>query len=87
MNAKTYQPLDAQVRELEPAYQSNAEARIGRMLDRYDTPFSYRQPRLIYDQGYHDIWRPIFTLPPATLIGNGLVIGSTYRKAGACGMG
>ncbi len=32
---RTYEPLDARVRELEPDYQSEAEARIGRMLDRY----------------------------------------------------
>ena len=60
---RTYEPLDARVRELEPAYQSEAEARIGRMLDRSGIPFLYRQPRLIYDDGYHDIWHPTFTLP------------------------
>jgi len=60
---RTYEPLDARVRELEPDYQSDAEARIGRMLDRYGIPFFYRQPRLIYDQGRHDIWHPTFTLP------------------------
>ena len=60
---RTYEPLDARVRELEPEYQSEAEARIGRMLDRYGIPFFYRQPRLIYDRGYHDIWHPSFTLP------------------------
>ena len=43
--------------------QSDAETRIGRALDRYDVPFFYRQPRLIYDQGQHDIWRPTYTLP------------------------
>ena len=63
MNSKTYEPPDPKFGEVEPQYQTDAEARIGRMLDRYDTPFFYRQPRLIYDQGYHDIWHPNFTLP------------------------
>ncbi len=63
MNSKTYEPPDPKLGELEPPYQTDVEARIGRMLDRYDTPFFYRQPRLIYDQGYHDIWHPTFTLP------------------------
>jgi hypothetical protein len=26
-------------------------------------PFFYRQPRLIYHDGYHDIWQPTYTLP------------------------
>lgn len=63
MNTKTYEPLNARVHELEPDYQSDAEARIGRMLDQHDTPFFYRQARLIYDRGNHDIWHPNFTLP------------------------
>jgi hypothetical protein len=63
MNSKTYEPPDPKLGELEPSYHTDAEARIGRTLDRYDTPFFYHQPRLIYDQGYHDIWHPTFTLP------------------------
>lgn len=63
MNPSTYEPLDARIRELEPQYQSDAEARIGRMLDERDMPFFYRQPRLIYEQGVHDIWHPTYTLP------------------------
>ncbi|MEK6677595.1 MAG: hypothetical protein AABZ47_18320 [Planctomycetota bacterium] len=63
MNAKTYASLEGRVEAAEPPYQSDAEARIGDVLDRYDIPAFYRQARLIYDRGRHDIWRPTFTLP------------------------
>jgi len=63
MNARTYEPLEGRVEAAEPPYQSDAEARIGDVLNRYDIPAFYRQARLIYDRGRHDIWRPTFTLP------------------------
>jgi hypothetical protein len=55
--------LDEKLKALEPAYQSEAERQIGRMLDRYGIPFFYRQPMLIYDQGQNQIWEPSFALP------------------------
>lgn len=70
MNSEPKVELPDVIRALEPPYQSQGEARIGRVLDAYGVPFWYRQPMLIYDQGLHQIWHPDFTLPTY----NGLVI-------------
>ena len=55
---------------LEPPYKSRGEAQMGRLLDRYELPFFYEQPTLIYDRGRHHIWHPDFTPPQY----NGLVV-------------
>ena len=34
--------LDDQLAELDPSYESEGEARIGRLLDKYGIPFFYR---------------------------------------------
>ena len=47
----------------EPPHRSRGEAQIGRLLDRYGTPFFYEQALLVYDRGQHRIWHPDFTLP------------------------
>ncbi len=49
MNEKSQvETLDSQLDELEPPYESNDEARIGRMLDKYGIPFFYKQATIIY---------------------------------------
>jgi len=63
MTNPTYRPLESRIQENAPQYQSEQEARIGRMLDEYDIPFFYRQARLIYRDGFHEAWYPAFTLP------------------------
>jgi len=63
MSSKNQEQLEARIRELEPPYESEAEAQIGRAFDRHVVPFFYRQARLIYHDGYLDIWRPTYTLP------------------------
>lgn len=65
MNPEITSPLEEQARQLEPIYRSAGETRIGRLLDRYEMPFFYQQPTLIYDQGKYEIWQPAFTLPAA----------------------
>ena len=62
--------LEDRLGEHEPDYKSRGEAQIGRLLDRYQIPFFYEQPTLIYDRGLHRLWRPDFTLPWY----NGLII-------------
>jgi len=55
--------LDSQLDELEPPYESDNEARIGRLLDKYGIPFFYRQATIVYNEGKNEIWNPSFTLP------------------------
>ena len=62
--------LEARLAAIEPAYRSNGEAQVGRVLDRYGVPFFYEQPTLIYDRGRYEIWHPNFTLPDR----NGLLV-------------
>lgn len=57
-----YARLEDRLGPNEPSYKSRGEAQVGRLLDRYGIPFSYEQPRLVYDRGQHRIWRPDFTL-------------------------
>lgn len=64
MTPKTLSPdLEYYVGRLEPPYESQGEAMIGRMLDEYGIPFFYKQATLIFDNGRRTIWRPDFTLP------------------------
>ena len=62
--------LEARLAALEPPYRSRGEARVGRMLDRYNIPFFYEQPTLVYDRGRYRVWHPDYTLPEQ----NGLVV-------------
>jgi hypothetical protein len=55
--------LDSQLTDLEPPYESDNEAKIGRLLDKYGIPFFYKQATIIYDKGKNEIWNPSFTLP------------------------
>ena len=64
MNEKAeVETLDSQLDELEPPYESDNEARIGRLLDKYGIPFFYRQATIVYNNGKNEIWNPSFTLP------------------------
>jgi hypothetical protein len=64
MNEKAeVETLDSQLGELEPPYESENEARIGRLLDKYGIPFFYGQATIIYNKGKNEIWNPSFTLP------------------------
>ncbi len=62
--------LDERLEQLEPPYRSRGEAQVGRLLDRYEIPFFYERPTVIYDRGRLRIWHPDFTL----LTYNGLII-------------
>ena len=55
--------LDGQLTDLEPPYESDNAARIGRLLDKYGIPFFYKQATIIYNKGKNEIWNPSFTLP------------------------
>ena len=55
--------LEDRLDPLEPPYRSRGEAQVGRLLDRYNVPFFYEQPTLVYDRGRHRRWLPDFTLP------------------------
>ena len=55
--------LEDQLAPHEPPYRSRGEAQVGRLLDRYNLPFYYEQPTLIYDRGRYRVWRPDFTVP------------------------
>ena len=55
--------LDSQLDQLEPPYESDNEARIGRLLDKYGIPFFYKQATIVYNKGKNEIWNPSFTLP------------------------
>jgi hypothetical protein len=57
------QALDDQLVDLEPPYESDDEARIGRLLDQYGIPFFYKQATIIYVEGKNEILNPTFTLP------------------------
>jgi len=64
MNEKSQvETLDSQLGELEPPYESDNEAKIGRLLDKYGIPFFYKQATIIYNNGKNEIWNPSFTLP------------------------
>jgi len=55
--------LEHYIGKLQPPYESQGQAKIGRMLDEYGIPFFYKQATLIFDNGRRTIWRPDFTLP------------------------
>lgn len=55
--------LDYRLAVPEPAYRSEGEAQVGRVLQRYAIPFVHEQPTWIRDRGRYRIWRPDFTLP------------------------
>ena len=55
--------LEYYICRLQPQYESEGQARIGRMLDEYGIPFFYKQATLISDNGRRTVWRPDFTLP------------------------
>ena len=64
MSTETLGPdLEYYIGKLQPQYESQGQARIGRMLDQYGIPFFYRQATLVCDNGHRTIWRPDFTLP------------------------
>ncbi|MHC4259244.1 MAG: hypothetical protein ACYSTF_02350 [Planctomycetota bacterium] len=64
MNEKAeVETLDSQLGNLEPPYESDNEARIGRLLDKYGIPFFYKQATIVYNNGKNEIWNPSFTLP------------------------
>ena len=44
------------------AYKSDAERRIGGLLDQYGLPFIYEKPTAVMDAGQLRIWYPDFTL-------------------------
>jgi len=54
--------LDDMLTDLDPAYESLEELKIGRLLDQYGIPFFYKQPTIVYDQGKNRIAKPSFTL-------------------------
>lgn len=55
--------LEDELTELEPPYESDNEAGIGRLLDKYGIPFFYKQATIVYNKGKNEIWKPSFTLP------------------------
>lgn len=54
--------LDARIAAMEPPYRSRGEAQVGRLLDRYNIPFFYEHPTLIYDRGRYRVWHPYVEL-------------------------
>jgi hypothetical protein len=48
--------------DLDPPYESLDELRIGRVLDRYEIPFFYKQPTIVYHEGKNEIIKPSFTM-------------------------
>lgn len=54
--------LEDMLTNLDPAYESIEELKIGRLLDQYGIPFFYKQPMVVYNQGKNEIWKPTFTL-------------------------
>lgn len=64
MQDKT-ETLDYALTDLEPPYELEEERKIGRLLDKYDIPFFYKQPTVVLnkDNGENEIWKPSFTLP------------------------
>jgi hypothetical protein len=64
MKTKTQDPdLEYYMGKLEPPYDSEGQAQIGRMLDDYHIPFFYKEPLLVRENGRCNIRRPDFTLP------------------------
>ena len=64
MSTKTLSPdLEYYIGKLQPQYESDGQAKIGRMLDQYGIAFFYKQATLICDNGRRTILRPDFTLP------------------------
>jgi len=64
MNTRTPSPdLEYYVGKLQPPYESEGQAKIGRMFDEYGIPFFYKQATMVCDNGRRTIWRPDFTLP------------------------
>jgi hypothetical protein len=64
MSTRTPSPdLEYYVGKLQPPYESDGQAEIGRMLDEYGIPFFYKQATMVCDNGRRTIWRPDFTLP------------------------
>jgi hypothetical protein len=61
---ETEEKLEDMLTELDPAYESKEELKIGRMLDQYGIPFFYKQAMIVYDQGKNEIWKPSFTVYP-----------------------
>ena len=55
--------LEYYLGKLQPPYESEGQANIGRMLDEYGIPFFYKQATMVLDNGHRTIWRPDFTLP------------------------
>jgi hypothetical protein len=82
MSTKTLSPdLEYYVGKLQPQYDSEGQAKIGRMLDEHGIPFFYKQATMVCDNGHRTIWRPDFTLPTY----NAAVI--EYSPNGACSAG
>ena len=64
MKTKTPEPdLEYYMGKLQPQYDSEGQAEIGRMLDDYQIPFFYKEPLLVWENGRRRIHRPDFTLP------------------------
>jgi hypothetical protein len=55
--------LEYYLGKLQPQYESEGQAKIGRMLDEYGISFFYKQATMVLDNGRRTIWRPDFTLP------------------------
>jgi len=55
--------LEYYLGKLQPQYESEGQAKIGRMLDEYGIPFFYKQATMVCENGRRTIWRPDFTLP------------------------
>ena len=84
MNTKTLSPdLEYYIGKLQPQYESEGQARIGRMLDEYRIPFFYRQATMVCHNGRRTIWRPDFTLPTY----NNAVIQYCPNGSGSTGAG
>ena len=63
MNHQKDEELKNLLDELDPAYESKEELKIGHILDQYGIPFFYKQATVIYNDGKNEIWKPTFTLP------------------------
>ena len=57
--------LEEELSELDPAYETIEELKIGRILDQYGISFFYKQPTVILNPNTekNEIWKPSFTLP------------------------
>ncbi len=63
MKSSPLPDLEDRLESLEPQYVSEAEQRIGQMLDGYGILFYYRQPRIVLTEKGYERWHPAFTLP------------------------